>query len=132
MRTHTFSFIGSELERIEDYNVLHALLLDFQSGDNHNNTSRIYEKVAGRVGLIQQNMQPTSDTNYAAGTITQYGNGYSDKIYQTADGLVDAASKAIYFEPPNAVSVDMTNHVNSGNEMTVGLKLVSGLLQNER
>ena len=41
MRTHTFSFIGSELERIEDYNVLHAMLLDFQSGDNHNHVSVI-------------------------------------------------------------------------------------------
>lgn len=115
-----------------DYNVLHAMLLDFQSGDNHNNTSRIYEKVAGRVGLIQQNMQPTGNTNYAAGTITQYGNGYSDKIYQTADGLVDGATKGIYFEPPNAVSVDMLQHIGANNAMTVGLKLVSGLLQNER
>ena len=77
-------------------------------------------------------MQPSGNTNYAAGTITQYGNGYSDKIYQTADGLVDGATKGIYFEPPNAVSVDMLQHIGSSNIMTVGLKLVSGLLQNER
>ena len=123
---------GSELERIEDYNVLHAMLLDFQSGDNHNNTARIYEKVAGRVGLIQQNMQYIDDDNYEDGTKKIRGDGYSDKIYQTANNPEDGSTPTIFFQTPNAVAVDMTDHDSATTLMTVGLKLVSGLLQNER
>ena len=121
---------GSELERIEDYNVLHAMLLDFQSGDNHNHTSRIYEKVAGRVGMVQQNMQYTTAAGYAVDTKFLADSGNSDKIYQTLDSIESEGDS--FFEQPNPVSVDLMQHIGSSNIMTVGLKLVSGLLQNER
>ena len=110
--------------------MLHAMLLDFQSGDNHNHTSRIYEKVAGRVGLVQQNMQYTTAGGYATDSVYLADSGNSDKIYQTIDSIESEGDN--FFEQPNPCSVDMLQHVGASNIMTVGLKLVSGLLQNER
>jgi hypothetical protein len=58
------------------------------------------------------------------------GDGYDDDIYQRYPELKDAESN--FYQASNPALVDMTDHTSETTAMTVGLKLVSGLLQNER
>ncbi len=58
------------------------------------------------------------------------GDGYDDAIYQRDPQLEDEQDN--FYQSPNPAVVDMLEHASETTAMTVGLKLVSGLLQNDR
>jgi len=105
------------------------MLLDFQSGHNHNATSRITEKVADRCGAIRQVVEAVGTnpgTDAAAGglAVTQYG--YTDKIFQCETSIDD--SNNMNFQPANSTALDLNDHTGAGTPATMCFKLVSGLL----
>lgn len=107
------------------------MLLDFQSGHNHNATSRITEKVADRCGVVRQIVQavgtdPAADTN-AGLKVTQYG--YTDKIFQCETSIDD---DNMNFQPANSTALDLNDHTTATTPATLCFKLVSGILANER
>ena len=104
-------------------------------------TARIYEKVAGRAGKVEQTILPSTSATGNAGTnsakLTQ--NGFTDRIYNLQDKfytLINAAGAATgNYQGISTVDpspVDFINHQGSGTACSIGLKLVSGLLQNKR
>lgn len=129
---------GSELERIEDYNVLHSLLTDFQVDRDHQFNSKVYEKTAGRCGAIGfKNTDKPNDATVLA-TDAASATGGLDAIYQVYPYVNDEADVANAKASTQAAVPALTNFIEGadGSEATTkkvcGIKLCSGLLRNQR
>lgn len=126
---------GSELERIEDYNVLHSLLTDFQVDRDHQFNTQVYEKTAGRAGLIGfQNSSGVnaSMTPLAAETVDDTGG--LDAIYQLGKYVNNNSTIGDATASTQPAVPHVCNFIEGGNlqKKVCGIKLCSGLLRNQR
>jgi len=129
-------------ERIEDYNVLHSMLTDFQTPSDHTLIDTIYEKTGGRVGALGYIANTVQGTNTALAADNAGYSGIDDRIFQKDNyaAVLDSSDNTVLgIQSPVPKIVNLTTAgVTTGatltrsNATTVGIKLCSGLLRNQR
>ena len=137
------------------------MLLDYQSGNSHNSTTRIYEKTAARVSRIGLDITST-ERQASLGPISNAANigGQHELIYQVGNpqlglgGVAAFAANAANYSTVATSPVDSNilnfnsdnanpgNYTDAGQNFNytdfgaiwcgIGIKLVSGNLKNSR